>query len=743
MQGGLASNPFAALASCADLEDSPPRPAACSLDLVPPSRADNAAAAAAFSTEPAAGTGAGAPAAPPRALAKASPASARLLSEDVLLRVFLLGELGQRELGRCGRVCRDWRAVHRAPSLWQRLLRCLCRCFGSDPFAGLDLREADRGADDQWFRTHALIYSSLQRQCAAWSERGVTLGAKKIWDVVCCRSPLERYHLQQLCGKPRAADVAEAGLDESDEGWVTDRALHRGVWEVHNDGVRNQPHSLAGFARAVPLSGYTAADILVHVCLDWMFCQEPEVPNLGNLQTPYCGDSASSSNIRTSWVSYGRMQGSTVPLLATDITVAGDCLLGLHPTDPAFAFARDALARYDGSRYLPDSNPRIFQLETASPPLLSRFPAGCSWGPLCAVPPAFGFNSELASAPQSVNNWRCTAKGASAIVRAVRWRRSEQPGAPRAGARTIFLQSVRVTSPAWPALTAREIHPDQMDLLCGYLTAWFTGCRVAILDHTPLRLPAGPRQCRAISATHLPHAVNAHGYAANLPQMSADTVLSGLHSTVCDQKSGALLLPSAIAVLGVVGVDLFSPRRPLCGFLWAHGATASPGSGGGATGAGKRKRSTGTGSRSVDGGAPSQQTGVALGVLSLARGGGGNFNTVDGWGGSGGVLPLVKQGLRQVCAEAFGLSCCSVARCVLNPVVDDVELLALPPWPCPPCLDKLVLAGALVASGGQGPRVAQWNALERWMSEQDAETLGKRGDDELRWLKNELNADSI
>ena len=56
----------------------------------------------------------------------------------------------------------------------------------------------------------------------------------------------------------------------------------------------------------------------------------------------------------------------------------------------------------------------------------------------------------------------------------------------------------------------------------------------------------------------------------------------------------------AMAVLGVVGVDLFSARRPLCSFLWSHSMTAQHQA--------HPKR---------------EGVGLALGCLSLARGGGG------------------------------------------------------------------------------------------------------------------------
>lgn len=78
-----------------------------------------------------------------------------------------------------------------------------------------------------------------------------------------------------------------------------------------------------------------------------------------------------------------------------------------------------------------------------------------------------------------------------------------------------------------------------------------------------------------------------------------------------------------------------------------------------------------------------------------------------------------------------------MARCCLNPVATDAEVLALPPCPCPPCLDKLVLAGALECGSG-GARVTQWASLAEWLDEQDMESIGEGGVSELRWLRHRL-----
>lgn len=69
----------------------------------------------------------------------------------------------------------------------------------------------------------------------------------------------------------------------------------------------------------------------------------------------------------------------------------------------------------------------------------------------------------------------------------------------------------------------------------------------------------------------------------------------------------------------------------------------------------KRKRTRMAGSNANAGSALSP--GVSLGVLSLSRGGNGPHGAdhVQGYGVKG-ALPLVKQGLRQICSEAFGAS---------------------------------------------------------------------------------------
>lgn len=249
--------------------------------------------------------------------------SVGLLSHDVLLRIFAVGGLGQRELGRCGCVCRDWRAVHRAPALWQRLLRSLCLCFGTDPFFGVEDGVAPNAAatvDEAWFGTHGLLYRSLQQQCRAWSERvaaGAPLAggnmsaltaserrrARTLWDVLCCRSPLQRFQLQQRrlakpSKFPAQRQEGDERPDDCSEAWQRDRSLHIGVWEARRVAESDTAGAAAATAatdgswrRVVPRSGATSSDILAHVCMTWLLCQQHDPlarqPGLGYMWTPY------------------------------------------------------------------------------------------------------------------------------------------------------------------------------------------------------------------------------------------------------------------------------------------------------------------------------------------------------------------------------------------------------------------------------------------------------------------------
>eukprot|EP01043_Picozoa_sp_COSAG02_P080899 COSAG02_NODE_19466_length_880_cov_1.250960_1_plen_236_part_00 len=212
------------------------------------------------------------------------------------------------------------------------------------------------------------------------------------------------------------------------------------------------------------------------------------------------------------------------------------------------------------------------------------------------------------------------------------------------------------------------------------------GCKVAVLDANPLDLPAGNRHLRPMPEYLTNYITAVHGYSPGLPQLrcastvpatpkvrlliatltvqrvrySADCVVTALHKSVVEPRTGTLLVPSAIAVLGVVSLDLFSARRPQCTFLWAHGMTAANGGSRQKDSSTKRKRgrgnSSGTSSTAVDP-ATVASPGVSLGVLSLSRGGGGpHADQVQGYGAKG-ALPLVKQGLRQICSEAFGVPC--------------------------------------------------------------------------------------
>lgn len=141
---------------------------------------------------------------------------------------------------------------------------------------------------------------------------------------------------------------------------------------------------------------------------------------------------------------------------------------------------------------------------------------------------------------------------------------------------------------------------------------------------------------------------------------SADCVVSALHRSVVEPRTGTLLVPSAIAVLGVVSLDLFSARRPQCNYLWSHGVTVAHGGSKQKELSTKRKRGRGNSSaansKSVDS-ASVAPLGVSLGVLSLSRGAHGvhGADLAQAYGAHG-ALPLVKQGLRQICSEAFGPS---------------------------------------------------------------------------------------
>lgn len=136
--------------------------------------------------------------------------------------------------------------------------------------------------------------------------------------------------------------------------------------------------------------------------------------------------------------------------------------------------------------------------------------------------------------------------------------------------------------------------------------------------------------------------------------------MSALHKSVVEPRTGTLLVPSAIAVLGVVGLDLFSARRPQCSYLWSHGLTVAHGGSKQKESSTKRKRGRGNSSdtnySSVDSGSVVPR-GVSLGVLSLSRAARGvhGADLTQAYGARG-ALPLVKQGLRQICSEAFGPS---------------------------------------------------------------------------------------
>ena len=638
-------------------------------------------------------------------------AAASLLAEDVLALLFRRGGLGQRELGRAGCVCREWRAASRAGALWLPLLRELLRCFGSDPFGAAPpaaIRSAAAGGGEAWFALHRLLFVSLRARCRDWLE---SLGAKErrrhrtLWDVLCCCSPLERYcQLQRRRGGQRGEDVAlwASLADPAAEADEAARLLHGGSWEARRRGQPDGPWAPV-LPRDQPPS---PAGVLVHFAMDWLLCQQHDPharePQPGRVATAYCQLLAAAAQQATHAFAAAR---PPLPhqLWLTDISAAGDCLLGLHPSSEEHAVAREAIAAFVE-----------FEFRLAQP--CARLPAALAWAPLCSlaaqgVAAADSDVCELGAAPQPVAAFLRSPKGTSAVARANARRQSAAAASGARGAgggRTVYLQALRVTSSSQvlPQVDAAEI-----ERLSGYLQAWFTGCSVAVLDHAPLQLAAAARQLRRTAPQSLVAFTRAvHGYDMEvLPQLSADAVISKLHATVLDQRSGKLLVPGAMAVLGVVGVDLFSARRPLCSFLWSHSMTAQH-----------------------QAHPKSEGVGIALGCLSLARGGGGAHDDM-GYGRCG-TCALAKQAVRVLCDSAFGLAPCTVARCVLNPASADAELLASPPQPCAPCLDKLVAAGAL-ARGKGGARAVQALSMARWFGDQDEEALGRAGQEELRWLK--------
>ena len=442
---------------------------------------------------------------------------AAVLSEDVLLLVFALGGLGQKELGRCGVVCRDWRAVHRSPSLWQRLLRSLCCSFGTDPFVGIHtVHNAPTGSgvvDDAWFQAHGLLYRSLQQQCRAWSERvgsgealaGGNMSAltaverrrsRTLWDVLCCRSPLERFQQHQR----RGSTFVELG-----EAWEKDRSLHCGLWE----SLPIAEAAAAGerrWRRVVPATGAMAADVVAHVCMTWLLCQQHDPlarnPDLGYLWTPWTVDTVDrkpengTDSKSVSDYLLGIRPGSSTDtsvqderttlgkdVWTTDLSAAVDCLLGLNPNDETQAIWSNALAQFNGHFFRLRCRPRSTKdagnasadSHPVRPTAVQELPAMCTWAPLCSVV-AHGGHAvsnlhELTVAPQSVDAWRRSANGRAVLARATLWQNAacvkqlHRPSRTRAATGTIFLQSVRAQSATLGVLQTTEVHPDHIELL--------------------------------------------------------------------------------------------------------------------------------------------------------------------------------------------------------------------------------------------------------------------------------------
>lgn len=466
--------------------------------------------------------------------------SAGLLSDDILLLVFGVGELGQKELGRCGRVCRDWHAVHRAPRLWKRVLRSLCRSFGTDPFVDIDEAQtaATRsfiGVDDAWFWAHGLLYRSLQQQCCAWSERvgsgeavdggnmSVVTAAERqrartIWDVLCCRSPLEHFQLQQRRVSQLKSWQLQCTDKEFNEAWKRDRSLHCGVWEVRPMTEPNASDD-SRWRRVVPASGAVAWDVVAHMCMSWLVCQRHDllarVPGLGYLWTPWTvrtvlpdasfrdaeifeSRPALASAHHLIGIRSGSSAGTSVQsdratldaeVWTTDLSAAVDCLLGLNPKDTAHKIVYNALARYDGHFFrlrsktssTADAGGANDDRETNRSKVLHELPAMCTWAPLASVLAHGGHIAdnihELTTSPQSVEKWRCSPKGGAALARAMRrhtaasTKKHHQSSRARTTLGTVFLQSVRVIAPSLGlsshsnGFQLMDVHPDQIELL--------------------------------------------------------------------------------------------------------------------------------------------------------------------------------------------------------------------------------------------------------------------------------------
>ena len=165
----------------------------------------------------------------------------------------------------------------------------------------------------------------------------------------------------------------------------------------------------------------------------------------------------------------------------------------------------------------------------------------------------------------------------------------------------------------------------------------FTNLTVAVLDgHDAWTTRLQPRHTRAIPSSLLAYTNHTNGYPL-ATQFSADAVVAQLRSRSTDKAGGGSLLPSALALIGLVSVDLYSAKPALagCNFLWAHGekrastAAAAPKQMKPGARRGGRGRSGGGGGGG--GGGRGTAAPLSFGVLSLSRGGG---TAAEPWIGS-------------------------------------------------------------------------------------------------------------
>ena len=164
----------------------------------------------------------------------------------------------------------------------------------------------------------------------------------------------------------------------------------------------------------------------------------------------------------------------------------------------------------------------------------------------------------------------------------------------------------------------------------------------------------------------VPGHVAAHTRDVNLydgPQCNADAILALL------APWQASVMATDTLLLGLVDCDLYS-RRADWNFLWGW----APHFG--------RKA----------GSAVEPQAARKLGLVSFARGGG---SAADPWARQPGICHLLKHHVRTAAHLGLQMRQCTLARCLFNGVGCDEEMAAVPWSPCPCCLRKLVVSGAV------------------------------------------------